>query len=96
MPRPVCHSIMMFAQVTTQTESSSVPPTWHFANPNVQVSGVRFAVRAAHAKVRRGGYRAQFPGGADARGYDHLLVPASRSSLAETRPPMGQATCFTR
>lgn len=74
-----------------------VPPTWHFANPNVQVSGVRFAVRAAHAKVRRGGYRAQFPGGADrAWVRSPPPVPASRSSLAATRPPMGQATCFTR
>ena len=38
-------------------EGSSVHPTWHCANPNLQVGGLSFAVGIAHAKVRRDGYR---------------------------------------
>lgn len=42
-----------------------VPPTWHRANPNLQVDGVPIALDAAHSKQRRDGYRAQVRSGAD-------------------------------
>ena len=32
-------------------------PTWHYANLNLQVDGLPLAVSAAHAKLRRDGYR---------------------------------------
>lgn len=38
------------------TLPGSVHPTWHYTNPNVQVTGSSFAVSAAHAKRRRAGY----------------------------------------
>ena len=38
------------------SNKKSVHPTWHCANPNVQVTGLRVAVASTHAKLRRSGY----------------------------------------
>ena len=57
VPRPPCH-LILWAQVKDIGRGSSVQPIRHCANLNVQVDGVAFAVGAAHARVRRDGYRA--------------------------------------
>jgi hypothetical protein len=47
----------LLPSVSTDQASDTRAPTWHCANPNLQVDGMPFAVGTVHAKIRRAGYR---------------------------------------